>query len=280
MIAFGAFLLIFLAGVAVLALHGDTIGVRYAVGDAAAFAVLSLLTWLLTRSPVVGESEEKERPRAPWAQLACCVAVVVLSGVLAAMAQGTFVRHGAAAGHLSRLASVGFPELLRYGGAQFLLYVGLTALALTPFHVRRRYLGLSWGVHTLSVGLVWLSTPSILLAMDLIHGSYAWPFLVVNLCRNFFSNGFSEEFLFRGAVMSRLANVCPTSWALFLQAALFGAWHFGANMHGANGDLAIAVAAMAAHQMSFGYAMGFVTLRTRSIVIPSLFHMLFDTRPF
>jgi len=216
MIAFGAFLLTFLAGVTVLALHGDTVGVRYAVGDAAAFAVLSLLTWLLTRSGADSPEEKEERPRAPWAQVACCVSVVVLSGVLAAIAQGTFVRHTGSAGHVSRLASVGFPELLRYGGAQVLVYVGLTALTLIPFHVRPRYLGLSWGVGALPVGLVWLSAPSILIAIDLINGAYAWPFLLANLCRNFFSNGFSEEFLMRGALLSRLANVCPASWALFL----------------------------------------------------------------
>jgi membrane protease YdiL (CAAX protease family) len=280
MIAFGAFLLTFFAGVAVLAFHGDTVGVRYAVGDAAAFAVLSLLTWLLTRSAEVGALEEKERPRAPWLQVACCVAIVILTGVLAAIEQGALARHTATVRHVSRLASVGFPELLRYGGAQFLVYVGLTALMLLPFRIKPRYLGLSWGIGTLSVGFVWLSAPLILIAIDVIHGAYAWPFLVANLCRNFFSNGFSEEFLMRGALMSRLANVCPPSWALFFQAAIFGAWHYGANMHGANGNVAIAVASMAAHQMLFGYAMGFVTLRTRSIAVPSLFHMLFDSRPF
>jgi len=62
---------------------------------------------------------------------------------------------------------------------------------------------------------------------------------VRELLRNAFSAGFSEEFLFRGALMSRLTRVVPTGWALFAQASLFGLWHYGAATYAAKGNVTL-----------------------------------------
>jgi len=168
-------------------------------------------------------------------------------------------------------------RLLRYGGGQFIAYVTFPMLVLLPFGIGTRELRLrpNWRV-SLPVGLLWCAPAAILLALGLARGKFGIPELAATLPRNIFSNGFSEEFLMRGVLMSRLENVMPGQWALFVQAVIFGAWHYGADMHGSRGDLWGAAGAMV-FQMSFGYAMGFVAMRTGSILVPSVFHTLFDT---
>jgi len=84
-------------------------------------------------------------------------------------------------------------------------------------------------------------------------------------------------FLFRGALMSRLTRVVPTGWALFAQASLFGLWHYGAATYAAKGNVTVAFSTIVVHQTVFGYAMGFVALRTRSLLVASAFHTVYDT---
>jgi membrane protease YdiL (CAAX protease family) len=98
------------------------------------------------------------------------------------------------------------------------------------------------------------------------------------LLRNVFQNGFSEEFLFRGAFLSRLAKVMSVTWALVVQALIFGFWHFGADMRGAQGNVFEAFAFMSG-QILFGFAMGFIAWRTRSLLVPSVVHVIYDALP-
>ena len=51
-------------------------------------------------------------------------------------------------------------------------------------------------------------------------------YLVVH---NFLSNGFSEEFLYRGMVLSHLRAVVTTDWAIVIQAVVFALLHFHPN---------------------------------------------------
>ncbi len=171
--------------------------------------------------------------------------------------------------------------LLFVGGglAQFVLYVLLTALLLLPFRIDPSELYLQFNRRaSFPTIFVWIVPEIAVFAGGLMHGRLDLFNLGPQLLRNVFQNGFSEEFLFRGALLSRLANVTPLSSALVVQATLFGFWHVGADMRASQGDLAVAFGFMAP-QMLFGLAMGFVAARTRSLLVPSIVHVLFDALP-
>ena len=110
----------------------------------------------------------------------------------------------------------------------------------------------------------------------MIHGAIASDEACRQCVENVFRNGFSEEFLFRGVLLSRLRLVLSDQWALFAQALLFGVWHYGTDVRAANGNLIVTACFMITVQAVFGYALGFLALRTRSIAAGAAFHAIAD----
>ena len=94
---------------------------------------------------------------------------------------------------------------------------------------------------------------------------------------NLLQNGFSEEFLWRGAIFGRLRTLFADHWALLIQAFAFGAWHYGADMGATRQNLIAAIGEMIAVQAVFGFAIGFLYLRTRNLLIPTLFLVSLDS---
>ena len=267
---FVLFALLFAAAEATLLGHGEGQMALHAGREAIGFAVLCGVTWLVTRGRV--PQREPESTRAPWIQLALCLLVILATGIAAAL----LIPPSMSASH----GAFGARFLLGFGIIQFFAYVVLTWLILLPFRIPRRYLGLQpeWPA-SLAAGAAWLLPIAAVLLTATVTGKEPVSAIASSIAVNVFSNGFSEEFLFRGALMSRLTRVISTPWALFAQAAIFGAWHFGANMRGLHGELTLVFPAMIVNQMLFGYAMGFLTLRSGSILIPSAFHALYDALP-
>jgi membrane protease YdiL (CAAX protease family) len=168
-----------------------------------------------------------------------------------------------------RLGSFGIP--------QFALYVVVPALALATFGVRARDVWVRLGKRGwIAAGATWVAPFAIALAVGLAQHPASLGRLAWRSTTNVFQNGFSEEFLFRGVLLTRLRFVMRDGWALFAQAILFGAWHYGADMREAHGDLIYAIALMITAQASFGYALGFLALRSRSPLFPSITHALAD----
>ncbi len=267
---FALFALLFALAEAALLAQGARQLTLQAGREATAFAVLCGLTWIVTRGRV--PRREPESTRAPWVQVALCLVVIVATGIAASLLVPPSMRasHGA--------FGAGF--LLGFGVVQFFAYVVLTSLLLLPFRIPSRYLGLQPELRvSLAAGAVWLLPVAAILLTAAVTGKETLSAITSSIAVNVFSNGFSEEFLFRGALMSRLTRVVSAPWALFTQAAIFGAWHFGANMRGLHGDLPLVFLAMVVNQMLFGYAMGFVTVRSGSILVPSAFHALYDAVP-
>ena len=88
-------------------------------------------------------------------------------------------------------------------------------------------------------------------------------------------NGFGEEFLFRGAMQTRLRVLLNPSWAIVIQALLFGIWHFGANfgykgIAGINTVIAFSVVV----QGTAGLAFGIIFQRTRNLFACSAIHVV------
>jgi len=127
------------------------------------------------------------------------------------------------------------------------------------------------------VACLWLVLPAIGWVVAFIWFHATVGFMVYQLFRNFLSNGFSEEFLFRGLLFTRLRALLNDDLAAFLQALLFGVWHLGADYSEAHANWLFTVATMISSQAVFGYAMAWLMLRTRNIALPTLFHLGYDS---
>ncbi len=133
---------------------------------------------------------------------------------------------------------------------------------------------------SLRMAVAWLSLPVAALGYAAyvvmrMHKS-AW-FILSLFTQNFFQNGISEEFLWRGLLLTRMRKFIRDDWANLVQAVMFGAWHFHYDYKATHGHLAYTISAMVASQLVFGYAMGWLLLKARNLAIPALFHAAFDT---
>jgi membrane protease YdiL (CAAX protease family) len=130
---------------------------------------------------------------------------------------------------------------------------------------------------SLASAAAWLIVPVAAFAYALIAGKVTPMRLLLVWLSNLLQNGFSEEFLFRGAILGRLRAVMKTEYAIYVQAFAFGLWHLGTDLHQYHGDLANMLADMIGSQVTVGLAIGYLTLRTGNIAIGSAFHLSFDS---
>lgn len=151
-------------------------------------------------------------------------------------------------------------------------YVLLPLPLLLLAGARPRELGMGRGHRT---GPVLLATALPLLLAGLLFGQPAA--LGARIVSNTMQNGFFEEFLFRGALQTRLRMLIVPDSALVVQALLFGAWHVGFGYTMTGGDLIAAVAYTIVHQGVLGVAFGVLFARTRNLLAPSVVHVLLNS---
>lgn len=156
-------------------------------------------------------------------------------------------------------------------------YFVLPLLALWLLGARPRELGLQWGQGAWRVCAVWLLLPVVAFGVLLALGQLTAQTLARRLIGNALQNGFFEEFLFRGALQSRLAKVLSPAWTLVTQALFFGLWHLDANLGMFGGDWLGAVAWCIVSQAMIGLLFGLLFQRTRSLIAPSVAHVITNT---
>ena len=244
--------------------------------------LLCVLTWWFTRS----DADTRERTpagRMVGLQLLACVFVIVATSldgaafnhVLPAWASVPWwgSLHVAIAAAASRYMTDG----LANGVGNFVMYCIPIVVILMLLRVPLGQLGFGrFRRGSLATSIAWLVLPVFALGALAVTGQVSVSRLLAALLSNLFNNGVSEEFLWRGAFMSRLRAVMSADWALILQAILFGLWHFGADLHVLKADMVHLGAVMIASQMMLGFAFGYVTLRTGNIAIATLFHCSLD----
>ena len=151
------------------------------------------------------------------------------------------------------------------------------AVVLLLCGVRLRDMGLGRFVRgSLKTALLWLTIPIAGFAVLVLTRRASIVLVALDWLSNLLQNGFTEEFLWRGIIFGRIRVFLGSDWGLIVQALLFGAWHYGADMSFFHGKPLVVAAEMIANQALFGYAMGFLTLRTGNILIGSAFHFLGD----
>jgi membrane protease YdiL (CAAX protease family) len=247
----------------------------------AAFLLLSVLTVAITRAAPTASGSPAERPRL-WLQVGLILIFVVLTA-WRGLAFHRVLGPDAALPLWSPVVDV----LQRLGDRWFgngnyvanpVTYVVLPLPALLLAGARPPALGFSPGHRVGRVLLLWCTLPFAAFAYAMLSGQVAPGRLAARFLSNALNNGFFEEFLFRGALQTRLRPLAGPGWALVLQALVFGAWHLGLGFTdtGHAGWLP-ALASTLINQAVVGLAYGVVFGRTRNLLAPSIVHVVFNS---
>jgi membrane protease YdiL (CAAX protease family) len=227
------------------------------------FLALAFVTTRLT------SAETSERPRIgnyAWIQFALIGAAIFFTGLVSSRLGSEDATHFDVVG-----------SVYSVGCWQFFVEVCAVFMGLRLLGVARADLGLrKWGRGGTLVAIIWVATALGFLISDMIFRVIAPLEAFHQVALNVFRNGFSEEFLFRGVLLSRLRAVVNDDWALFTQAMLFGVWHYGADVRASEGNPLVTACFMITVQAVFGYSLGYLALRTRSIAIGAAFHAIAD----
>ena len=136
-------------------------------------------------------------------------------------------------------------------------------------------LGLSRGYKVLRITLLWCIMPIIYLSYKLFTGYLSGARLLHLLVSHSLQNGFFEEFLFRGALQTRLKALFNSPWSIVIQAILFGLCHIHWGQLFTNcPDPLDHLASAIVNQGTDGLALGILFARTRNLVACSVFHVL------
>lgn len=154
-----------------------------------------------------------------------------------------------------------------------ILYVVLPLIALLLLRAHFGELGFGRGYRSWIVMAVVCFLP---LVGILVSGQWTLGFLAFSLVANTLQAGFPEEFLFRGALLTRLSRLCGSEWAVVLSTLLFGLWHFGLVMSATNGNILAAIAYSIVLPGMIGLWFAIIFVRTRNLLAPVVFHALFD----
>ena len=244
--------------------------------------LFSCLTAVITDDPPEPTRAKTSKPRL-LVQLLVVLAIVALFGLAAMSFYGVGPR---ALGSipvwsglfnwllgLGRALHVGAPAAISNPVLEFALPLAL----LLALGARWRDLGIASG-HRVGRVLVLWSAPLLVNLGVLIVTGQAQPLRLIGVfIRNGFQNGPAEEFLFRGALLTRLSLLFGGGWGLALSAFVFGVFHVGVNARlETGGDVLAAACAGIAGQMPYGIALGVIFQRTRNLLAGSVTHMLID----
>jgi membrane protease YdiL (CAAX protease family) len=242
------------------------------------YLLLSLLTVALTRAAPAPPAAPAERPRL-WLQVGLLLPFVALTA-WGGLAFHRVVAPDAAIPLWSPLVAA----LQRLGGAWFgndryvanpVTYLALPLAVLLLADARPPALGFGRGHRVGRVLLLWCALPLIYLAYALLSGRLAPGRLLMRFVSNFMQNGLFEEFLFRGALQTRLRRLWTPGWALVAQALVFGAWHLGLGYtNTGHAGLLPALASTVVNQAVIGLALGVLFERTRNLLAPSVAHII------
>jgi membrane protease YdiL (CAAX protease family) len=166
-----------------------------------------------------------------------------------------------------------------FGNSNFVanpvLYVGLPLPLLLLAGARLSSLGFGRGHRVGRALLHWCALPCAFFAYGLLSGQLAVGQLAGRFLSHSLNNGFFEEFLFRGALQTRLRLLWGPGWALVLQALVFGVWHLGLGFTD-TGHVGVlpALASTLVHQAVVGLGFGIIFERTRNLLAPSIVHVV------
>ena len=269
-----AFVVLWAVAVVVMGAGSDWGDAGNRAVDAAMFVVLYAITRRVT-----------EAPASPPAPPNVIPATVVIAVVVALTFSDALWPHGVgilgAWQALHRAIALqlhaAMPALNARSWDNTVRYVLLPAIPLVVLGWRACHVGFAASRRGTLVALALWSVPWLLFgATALAQGHGSTAALARQFAVNVFQNGYSEEILFRGAVLGVAVTVIGRGAGNVVQAIVFGLWHLGADMRATHGVVWLALCKTIADQALFGYAWGLVTLRTGSVLASGASHALFD----
>lgn len=248
--------------------------------------VFSAITVAITKDEVGKPTPETQRPILLWVQFFVILFFVLLTGYRGYVFNVQPARSmnipvwSWFADWFGNLGGRYLPNLVDHSpgiaAANFGGYFLIPFILLLLLGARLPSLGFGKGHRVWQVVALWTSIPIIFFVINILNGSTT----PIQLARMFFGNllrnGFSEEFLFRGALQTRLKQWISSDWALVLQALAFAVWHLGADTQFMGGDVLQGLAlGIASHSIS-GLAMGVIFQRTHNLMAPSIVHVIIN----
>lgn len=154
------------------------------------------------------------------------------------------------------------------------LYTVLPGSVLLLCGVRPAELGLRNGYRSWAATAPYLLVLGVLAVVKCALGDTRIIYLLpIAALDNLLQNGLTEEFLFRGALQSRLALLIDEGWSVVLSSLLFGAWHLGLTPGMLGGDYLAGLAMSIVSQATIGLIFGLIAMRTRSLIAPTVAHI-------
>lgn len=226
----------------------------------------------------------------PMLQLVAVLAFIVITGYTALMVHeviatkpisnwSTFVNaFGRLGDKVFHPAIVENPSASMVNIAQYMI---LPLLLLIVFGVHLKELGFCKGNHSKYVILLWCFLPIVYFAGCILRRQMLLYTLGKRLVSNFLQKGIGQEFLFRGALQTRLGLQFSVSWSIVIQGIIFGLWHFGANYQsfGYNGVLSV-LALSIISQGTLGLAYGIIFHRTKNLLAGTVIHTVVNSTGF
>lgn len=257
-------------------------------------AVLGLFVWLTVRITENGAAAREDgggdTPRAPRGtaerdgkpsrvrlaiQLTAAVAFAILSisELRHLPGWGAFVRLVRRAGE-----ALGLPH--PYYLENPVLYVVVPGAAVLLLGAVLRELGFRKGHRSWRVIALWSAPVVAGWVYHRVAGGIGLTQIARTLIANTLMNGFSEEFLWRGVIQTRVSRLWSPEWGLVLASLGFGWWHLFSIADWAGTDLWLAAALNAVIQAPMGLALGVVFQRTRNLFAPSVVHVMANAVEF
>jgi len=158
-----------------------------------------------------------------------------------------------------------------------LLYFVVPMALLLLLGVRFREVGFGRGYRSWAMILLFSFLPLVLIVLKLVSGEKGLLILLFLIIQNSLRNGFFEEFLFRGPLLSRLNLLFGKSWGVMLATLIFGLFHIPAYTASFRGDLLVGIGYSLVNPVVFGLCYAIIVLRTRTLFASSVIHALHDT---
>jgi len=237
---------------------------------------LAVMVWLTTRvtDSITNGSIRTGRARpATWWQLGVVTVIVLVT----AIGPSSVPIWSDVVGWFHDLGE-SFLPVRWFGGpgnaiANPIQYFVAPLVLLLALGARARCLGLGRGHRVWRVSVLWLALPAAVSLGLVVMGAVGPQTVARRFIANAFQNGFFEEFLFRGALQTRLSKVMSEPWAWMVQALVFGLWHVRANTQMMDGNVAAGLAVCIVSQFVTGLAFGHVFRTTRNLIAPSVAHV-------
>jgi len=256
---------VWLSAVLYLALAGQAIFGLLLLASSMLIGIL--LTLILTDAPPkVGRVVMGAPYNRIVLQLAVLLGIIALtslslSSYVPLWTEALNIFRGIGKAYLSPLLIIEPEKTLGDLGAYFFIPLSL----LLMLGARWREFGIDrLGHRTGQIALIWCVLPSAFILLALWARATA-PSVVLRSLLTSALYAFGTEFLFRGALQTRLLRLFSLRWTLLIQALLFALWHAPNLIAQLNGQALAGIAYAVALYGALGMALGVIALRTRSL---------------